>query len=81
MRVRIDPDRCQGHGLCAALHPDVFDLDANGFSVVQHDALDQRGALDPSLLTEVDEAIGTCPEDAIAVVEGSARPTVEGEAR
>lgn len=80
MRVRIDPDRCQGHGLCAALHPDVFDLDENGFSVVQHDALDQQGALDPSLLAEVDEAIDTCPEDAIAVTDDPAGHAAEGEA-
>lgn len=79
MKVHIDPGRCQGHGLCAALHPDVFDLDARGFSVVQGAALDDQGSLDPRLLAEVNEAIDTCPEDAIALIGAPTGLATEGD--
>ena len=30
-RAVIDTSRCVGHGQCAMMAPDVFDLDADGF--------------------------------------------------
>ena len=34
MRVRVDPDRCVGHGRCYVLAPEVFSEDERGHCVV-----------------------------------------------
>ncbi|HUN36454.1 MAG TPA: ferredoxin [Trebonia sp.] len=61
MRVSIDVARCQGHGRCAILAPDVFDVDDLGKS---------RTLLDPcpeELRAAAEEAAFSCPEGAITV--------------
>ena len=35
MRLRIDRGLCQGHARCAALAPELFDLDDDGFGIVR----------------------------------------------
>ena len=30
MRIRVDPDKCQGHNRCKALAPELFVLDRFG---------------------------------------------------
>ena len=37
MRIRIDPERCQGHSRCYAIAPDLFDADDYGTATVRHD--------------------------------------------
>jgi ferredoxin len=37
MRVQVDRDRCEGYGTCAALLPEVFQLDDWGTAVPQND--------------------------------------------
>ena len=62
MRVHIDPDTCQGHGLCHMSAPGVFHLrDEDGQSYVLAEIVppDQEDA------TEV--AARSCPEQAIAL--------------
>jgi ferredoxin len=58
--LTVDPDRCQGHGRCALINSDVFDLNDDGIAVV----------LDPeptgSAVADAERAIGNCPEQAIA---------------
>lgn len=60
MKVWVDPERCQGHTLCAMIAPDSFQLsDIDGSSsavseVVPDDQVDQ-----------VREAAQSCPEQAI----------------
>ncbi|KQH76454.1 ferredoxin [Mycobacterium gordonae] len=60
MKVWVDPERCQGHTLCAMIAPDSFQLsDIDGSSsavneVVPEDQVDQ-----------VREAAQSCPEQAI----------------
>jgi ferredoxin len=34
MKVRVDPERCVGHGRCYVLAPDVFGEDDRGHCVV-----------------------------------------------
>jgi ferredoxin len=60
MKVGVDPERCQGHALCAMLAPALFKLDdADGQSRALVDEVpagqeaDARGAA------------GSCPEQAI----------------
>lgn len=64
MQVIIDPERCQGHGRCYVLAPDVFGADEeNGYGVVLIDEV-------PSALESQARAGAlNCPEDAITIVE------------
>jgi pimeloyl-ACP methyl ester carboxylesterase/ferredoxin len=62
-RVRIDPDRCQGHNRCRALAPEVFDVDDEGFG---HPITEE---ISGSLLPAAKLAERNCPERAISVLE------------
>jgi len=33
MKVEVDADRCQGHGVCCTLCPEVFSLTDDGYAV------------------------------------------------
>jgi ferredoxin len=64
MKVKIDLDRCVGHGICRAFLPEVFDIDAmTGQSVVRLSDIPEQ------LRERVKQAALSCPEEAIAVVE------------
>ena len=63
MKVRVDPERCQGHTLCAMRAPDTFELsEIDGHSSVVEEEVpaDQEGA--------VREAVLSCPERAISLI-------------
>ena len=65
MRVEVDRSMCVGHAQCAAICPAVFATDELGYAVVVGDgsvAADVEGA--------AREAVASCPEQAIAIVEG-----------
>ena len=59
--IEVDRELCFGAGDCVDSAPDVFQLDADGKSVV----VDPDGAALDDLLT----AAGDCPVNAIAVVD------------
>ena len=61
MRVRIDPEACQGHGRCYALAPEVFASDDDGFGTVVADPVP------PGLEERAELAGRNCPEQAVAV--------------
>jgi ferredoxin len=64
-RVSIDKHRCQGHGRCYLIAPDVFEPeDDYGHSMlsVAADAL-----ADPEVREQVDNAARSCPESAITL--------------
>ena len=64
MRVRVDPEICQGHTLCAMAAPQVFalsDFDGHATAVVEDIA--------PELEQAARDAAATCPEQAIVVTE------------
>jgi ferredoxin len=66
MRVRIDPDQCEGHGRCAITAPEVFRIDSDGWGqVVQQEVPDDAA----ELRAKVDRAIRLCPKQAIAWIE------------
>lgn len=54
----IDSNRCQGHGRCAIIAPQVFDVDDYGIGFVLVDPVDAH-------LSDVKEAVASCPETAI----------------
>ncbi|TDV49867.1 ferredoxin [Actinophytocola oryzae] len=62
MKVRVDPDRCQGHTLCAMIAPRAFqldDIDGHSSAVSEDVAADLEDG--------VREAAHTCPEQAIFI--------------
>ena len=64
MKVTVNPDRCQGHTLCAMAAPSVFLLrDEDGHAYVD------ESAVKPEAFSDIHAAEQTCPEQAIAVVE------------
>ena len=64
MRVRVDPERCQGHSRCYSLAPEVFDVDDDGFAYVL-----VEGELPADLEAKAVLAVENCPERAITVEE------------
>ena len=63
VKVRLDPELCQGHGRCYALAPDVFQPDDDGHGVVVVDDVP------PELEAGARLGAGNCPEDAITIIE------------
>lgn len=60
MKVRVESARCQGHTLCSMIAPEVFELDdVDGHA----HAVDER--VPDELRGSVDEAVRSCPEQAI----------------
>lgn len=39
MKIRFDADRCQGHGRCYSLAPELFDADDMGHCVLLHEVV------------------------------------------
>ena len=66
MKVRIDAERCQGHGRCYDLAPDLFGDDDEGFGQVRGD-----GTVPADLEREARLAAANCPERAIDLGEES----------
>ena len=64
MRVRVDAEKCQGHGRCFALAPDLFDLDDFGMSSVIGD-----GTVAPDQEALVRLVAANCPEFAVEIDE------------
>ncbi|MGW0806024.1 ferredoxin [Nonomuraea sp. NPDC002799] len=64
MNVRIDIDRCQGHGRCYDLAPGLFGEDDEGYGQVIDGGLVPRGAEQVARL-----AVANCPERAIDMSE------------
>jgi ferredoxin len=60
MRVRIDKDKCQGHGRCYTLAPSVFGEDDEGYGTVI-----AEGDLTDEQVTAAQLAEANCPEAAI----------------
>jgi ferredoxin len=64
VRVTIDSERCQGHGRCFSLAPDLFDSDELGNGVVLGD-----GTVPPGDEALARLAVANCPEGAVGVEE------------
>lgn len=61
MRIKVDPELCQGHNRCKALAPDLFVLDDFGYSSAAGDGVVPAGRTELALL-----AVDNCPEFAIS---------------
>jgi len=63
VRIVLDADRCQGHGRCYVLAPDLFDADDYGHCVLLVDEV-PAGRED-----DARSGVENCPEQALAVEE------------
>jgi ferredoxin len=63
MRVSVDLDLCQGHGVCESEAPDVFELAKNATVTI----LDPTPA--DSLRAGVEAAVRFCPTSALRITE------------
>lgn len=64
VKVRIDPEICQGQGRCFSIAPGIFDFDDLGNGVVKGD-----GTLTSETLELARLAQANCPEHAIFIEE------------
>lgn len=64
MKVQIDSEKCQGHGRCYDLAPDVFTDDDEGNGQVIGD-----GDVTSTNEEAARLAVANCPESAISIVE------------
>ena len=60
MELTIDPARCQGHGRCYDLAPDLFGGDDKGYGQVLGDGVVPEGRA-----AQARRAAANCPEGAI----------------
>jgi ferredoxin len=60
VKIRVDPDKCQGHARCFALVPELFSVDDYGLSTVIGD-----GTVPVDLEEKARLAIANCPEYAV----------------
>ncbi len=64
MKVSIDDERCEGHGRCYAIAPEVFQPDDIGNAVVVED-----GNIAPEHEEKARLAMANCPERAVSIEE------------
>lgn len=75
LHLQVDWSRCQGHGLCAALAPELIHLDANGYPVLT------SAAIPPWLHKPAHQAVEMCPTLALRPTTGAPRRTGARAAR
>jgi ferredoxin len=63
VKVKIDPERCQGHGRCYDLAPGLFGEDEEGYGQVVGD-----GVVPPEEEQAARLAAANCPERAIEIL-------------
>jgi AcrR family transcriptional regulator/ferredoxin len=66
VKVRINPELCQGHGRCYDLAPALFGEDDEGYGQVLGD-----GVVPPDRQDQARLAVANCPERAIELVEAA----------
>lgn len=62
MRIEVDLDICQGHGMCELEAPDVFRAEVDHVELLDSEPDESRRA-------EVEAAVQYCPTQALRIVE------------
>jgi ferredoxin len=64
MKIRVNPEKCMGHGMCTALVPDVYQInEESGYNEMgDFERPDDDRA-------EVLRGVSACPEGAISVLD------------
>ncbi len=65
MRIEFDRSKCEGHGRCYSLAPDLFDSDDEGYAVLK-----VTGDVPEALEDDAVLAVDNCPEFAIEIAKG-----------
>lgn len=63
MRVHVNMELCQSHGMCAYAAPAVFDLDDD-------DTLHYSEEVSEDLRPQVEDAVKVCPARAVSIPNG-----------
>jgi ferredoxin len=66
VRLSVDTALCSGHGRCYTLAPGLLEDDDEGYVTVRG----QEIAVPADQVDDARNAAGTCPERAIALIEG-----------
>ena len=61
MRIVADRERCEGHGLCADVAPEVYELDDDAIVVLVHETVP------PALDRKAEAGARVCPVAALRV--------------
>jgi ferredoxin len=61
IRVSVDESRCEGHGLCEAAAPGVFELGDDGFAAVLLDPVPD------DLIGQAEAGVRLCPVAALTI--------------
>jgi len=72
MRVVVDRELCQGHGVCVGEAPTVFRVREREGDYAQVEVLLESP--DESLRAQVEAAVRYCPNRALALIEDDASP-------
>lgn len=62
MRIEVDLDLCQGHGMCEMEAPEVFEAQRDSVEILDKEP-------DESLRPAVEAAVRYCPTQALRIVE------------
>lgn len=62
MRVIVDVNRCEGHGRCQAIAPEVFELDRDAVSTVRLDPVPAQ------FRARALDGVGACPVAALTAI-------------
>jgi ferredoxin len=66
MKVLLDRPKCVGHARCAAVAPDVYELDDNGYLAAEEKTVGE------DLRAQAMRGMRACPERAISISEDAA---------
>lgn len=65
MKVKVDMERCQGHGMCNMVCSDVFKYDEDGFVYIPQGMEN----VSVEIIDAVNLAVTQCPERAISIIQ------------
>lgn len=63
MRIVLDRERCEGHGLCEEAAPDLMHLDDDGELVLDREEVSD----DPAAAARANGAVRVCPVAALRI--------------
>lgn len=62
VRIVVDGTKCDGHGICALILPELFSLDTWGYAALESGPID-----DPRILARAQRAVHACPAGALTL--------------
>jgi ferredoxin len=65
VKLTIDGASCMGHGRCYEMAPDLLTFDDEGYVTLRGDSMEVRD----DMLEAAEEAAGSCPEEAISLID------------